>query len=913
MALSAILIATALLQPHGIPRIRDVYTIQIPRHVIEKKQYGLTLQRNGETITDRVTFEVKPEADLSLKKGVAFRAPGEHLIRALVGTEVVHETKVIAYSDHADIALFRVTSPITEQAREKDNLLGVGRKAAFKIRKIGDVKTKVTDAFPPQFVLQVPPGVHVFDDENATSPMELVDGRATFTYGQLFFLNATAAGSELDIRVTSQAVLPGETRALVKSYGFKAVAVPDTVEIDKPSVELRNGMNTQVVATGKYKGQGAEGVKYTWDLNPKDAAEIAKGTEQTATVSLTAKKVGRATLTVTVRSETGETLTGTSQIDVLPALSKAMFEGETTIQKGDRVGFNLRLINEVGVSESLVGKKVEVKVAAESDPDKVKIRRRTETADPLAFTAEGLAVGESEVRFDITIDGETSKPLSIAAVFKVVEVTDFVPLEVSLQHLDEKTVANTFGPAISRDYHVLMVNMVNKLRALDNGTQVDGILVYGQSFEVGVDLLKPSGKSWVAVTFEDVTRAFSRAHANEENPVPVGVISQPVGSIVIEKRPGQLEASPNSYIHLRLNESAKLRVAHLENATVEATSENPGIVRVEGKDTVVANSVGEASISVTVTIQVKDEEKSRAASGKNEEKIVTRPAKATIKALVRVLPTSGTMLKLEPPSKIGLVEQVKRVSVATRADYVLGLDYPASDYTFTMDRSISFNPETGVVRALAPVETLITAIKKLDPDKGQVRYLGVNFVAADQAQLLPPSVFEDASGLRHVKAMLRYRPVAQELILLSQDQREATSKEGIFRNALGFAVQIFGWAYARKPEWAGNNDLVPGIIALGPEFVSRFVPDRSQINRNAILTQGMRATETIPFGGQLQRVVFFPKQSLNGYLPQQVVRIGSIDSSRFRISVGAITTLKPATEKNTIPPGTGATGTGGGR
>jgi hypothetical protein len=874
----------------------------VPEHVIIGKPYPVTLRKGEVNQTVGVTWSIAPEANVELStetkeiKTLELIKIGEHILKAKIGGIVVDEISVFGYRDHDKTRLFNVDGNAIEVLAE-GNLLAVGKRTAFKIRNTDDNSTRITDPIPPKFSLEPPDGIEVFASKDATSPLEVVDNKVQITYGQPFYLTSTKAGSGLQLKITSQAVKPGGIPAAERTYSFKAVATPDAVELDKSTVSIRTGMTTQVTASAKYKKEAAEGVTFHWEITQKDVAEIVAGTEKTATVSVTGKKAGTTELKLIVTPEVGEPLPATAKVEVKPAFAKAVLEGETSMQKGDRVKFNLRLLNELDAQENLQAKQVDVKIAAESGADKVKIRRAENTPDPFAFTAEGLAVGESEVRFEITVTGETAKAISVTAVFKVVEVTDFVPLEVSLQHLDDQTVMNTFGSAISRDYHVMMVNMVNKLRALDNGTKVDGILVYGQSFEVGIDLLKQSGKTWTAVTFEEVTRAFTRAYTNEENPMPVGVVSQPVGSIVIDKQKDRVDARQNSFIHLRLNESAKLGVAHLDGASISATSENSAIVGVEGGDTIVANAVGETAIKVTITIQVKD-----------EGKTTTRPACATIKALVRVLPTSGTMLKMERPSTIGTVEQIKRVSVSTRADYVLSMDYPVSDYTVTMDRSVSFNPETGVVRALSPIDTLITAVKKSDPDKGHVLYLGVNFVAADQAQLLPPSVFEDESGLRHVKAMLRYRPVAQELILLSQDQREVRSNEGFFRNVLGFAVQIFGWAYARKPDWAGNNDLVPGILALGPEFVSRFYPDRTQVNRNAILTQGMRATETIPFGGQLQRVVFFPKKELRGYIPNEVVKIGAIDSSRFRISVGAITTLRPATEKNTIPTGTGGGG-----
>jgi len=378
---------------------------------------------------------------------------------------------------------------------------------------------------------------------------------------------------------------------------------------------------------------------------------------------------------------------------------------------------------------------------------------------------------------------------------------------------------------------------------------------------------------WLPVTYGDVVREFTRAHADTENPFPEELEPRPVGSILVEKQSVGVEAlGTATSLTLLKGERATVRLAHIDGMTLKCDLPEPnGIVEIEGDTVLHAVNTGTVDTTLRATIPADPKDPTSRAQ------VFT----ATFK--VQVI-DAGTR-SIDKWFRAG--SPLQEVALAAGQSYFIAPPSgKLSDFTFSSIPTLSISP-SGLLQGLAG-SYLISATQDKD-----VYYASVRFVDTHEPLALPPSVFRGANGPLQLKARLRYRPIAQELVLLSQDQREATSRPNVVRGIAEFGLRILGWSVlhhqtSHSPDLS-RGDLVPGLIALGPEALNAFLPDRSQVHRNALLTQGMREFESIPRGGQLHKVVFFPKAILNGYLRDNKVRIASVDAGSFRISVGVVT------------------------
>lgn len=714
---------------------------------------------------------------------------------------------------------------------------------------------------------------------------------------------AIAGGEVFKLRLESK---EGGTLTLMPSPeldagGFKfpdekvvkpAIPTGRVPELDKSSLRLRVGQSDTVKAQ-LLVGE-VDIAEHYWTTN--DGALLRIEPPTGPTVTITALQPGQAKVFLT--SKLGESKAVKEvKVDILPpAGSLQIAPSATQLAPRQTTRVEVRVLDEAGAPINLTGRDSGKIVVSQSNPDVLRIQAETPIDGKLPFTVEALREGVSDVTFTLTMDSEPSRPLSAAERFRVANVSEFMPIEVSLKQLDEATIRNTFGSAIARDYFVLEVNLVNNLRALSNGIKVDSILVYGQSFDVGIDMVKlvtqprRGRSSWEPVTFGDVTREFSRAHSNKENPYPVELSSHPMGSVLINREATTssqpLTAIKGRSLTLTKGDQMSMRMAQLPDMKISCVSADTEIVAVADGSILRALSVGETTVTATITYKDGDDEKCAAAVFS-----------------VRVLDNRAAFLtcwQTEGPLEPQLL--------STGISYILSAPRSGKlgEYDFRTSRPVDFDRTTGALRAVAPGDILVTAISKTDQT---THYQSLRFVEPTAGLVLPPSVFEGPDGPIQIKAALRYKPVSQELVLLSQDRREATSPNGTTRSLIDFGFRILGWTFSQQA--IGNmkpslfqDDIWPGILALGPEIASRFLPDNASAHRNAILTQGMKEVEAIPFGGQIRKVVFFPKSILAGYLGDTKVRIAGIDSTSFRIAVGAVTSLDQLDQRN-IPPTSG--------
>ncbi len=101
----------------------------------------------------------------------------------------------------------------------------------------------------------------------------------------------------------------------------------------------------------------------------------------------------------------------------------------------------------------------------------------------------------------------------------------------------------------------------------------------------------------------------------------------------------------------------------------------------------------------------------------------------------------------------------------------------------------------------------------------------------------------------------------------------------------------FGLTAAPPPSLA----LKVGLGSISGFFIpglTQLWPDTSEVSRNNLLSLLMKPYEEIPYGGDIERVLLFPRGQLSGVLPDHVLKISGIDTSYFNISVGVVTKVQ---------------------
>lgn len=147
------------------------------------------------------------------------------------------------------------------------------------------------------------------------------------------------------------------------------------------------------------------------------------------------------------------------------------------------------------------------------------------------------------------------------------------------------------------------------------------------------------------------------------------------------------------------------------------------------------------------------------------------------------------------------------------------------------------------------------------------------------------SVFESAA----CADVFRYRPISNDSMAITVDQRYARSARGWtfkFLSAAGTVASFVGSISSVGSSYeptlnAYTNILIPGVNLVWPNL--------TEVHRQNILAYGMKNIEEIPFGSEISRYVFFPKGEIRGLLPQNVVRIAAICPFYFKIEVAVLT------------------------
>ncbi|HEX8145887.1 MAG TPA: hypothetical protein VF591_01695 [Pyrinomonadaceae bacterium] len=125
-----------------------------------------------------------------------------------------------------------------------------------------------------------------------------------------------------------------------------------------------------------------------------------------------------------------------------------------------------------------------------------------------------------------------------------------------------------------------------------------------------------------------------------------------------------------------------------------------------------------------------------------------------------------------------------------------------------------------------------------------------------------------------------YRPYSFETVAVTHDRRDERSLRSRILTTLGGAISFTSIVTSIAVPGPGsdlprgldksNNILLPGL--------ERLFPSMREVQRQNVLTMVMRQLEEIPFGGSIERKIFFPKGALEGLWPGHRVRISGVST-----------------------------------
>lgn len=137
---------------------------------------------------------------------------------------------------------------------------------------------------------------------------------------------------------------------------------------------------------------------------------------------------------------------------------------------------------------------------------------------------------------------------------------------------------------------------------------------------------------------------------------------------------------------------------------------------------------------------------------------------------------------------------------------------------------------------------------------------------------------------------ITYRPLTFEMVVNTVDRRDKRSVRSRVFDSLELVGLGAAFASAIKFPRRGrdlpivtdsfSNLLVPGLEKVFPSFKEQ--------NRQNIVSQVMKPLEEIPYGSDLTRVLFIPKRSIKGIVPDHRTRISQICPFYFKVEVAVI-------------------------
>lgn len=140
-----------------------------------------------------------------------------------------------------------------------------------------------------------------------------------------------------------------------------------------------------------------------------------------------------------------------------------------------------------------------------------------------------------------------------------------------------------------------------------------------------------------------------------------------------------------------------------------------------------------------------------------------------------------------------------------------------------------------------------------------------------------------------------YRPYSFDTVAVTHERRDERSIRSQVLRALNGAISFTSFVTAIAVPGPGS-DLPLGLDKsnnlLIPSFEKLF-PSMKEVQRQNILTMVMRNLEEVPFGGNIERKLFFPKGALEGIWPGHRVRISAVSTWDACAEVAIVKKVSP--------------------
>lgn len=455
---------------------------------------------------------------------------------------------------------------------------------------------------------------------------------------------------------------------------------------------------------------------------------------------------------------------------------------------------------------------------------------------PTQFSVRALSSDpvEFQVISQIKIDGQTlESDTEVADSLVVLSVKDFKPVKLRLMPLDTTYVKMAYGDMIERLFYVYSVRVFNNLQ--DEGVlEQKSILVYSGSLETYVTLE-------AFYTEEELSHMQAKKPADQANGAAVPIESVKVGNKTLR--------------------------GSWRDVTYELGGTTPNSAVAGFRE--VFPSTSRSGLSLVNAVLTKGSVDTVAIQAPQGYAIRSKPT-VQVKSLKSDVTSQGVRYNLFQNDVDG--------------PYYLSLHAVDHDHYRIM---VHFD--------VTKLEKGEGQDKKKDDGKGQGSGGGVEDVVPEVRSLSSEMFLHVVTTNDNLRPYV-YRPYKMEFVEgvhpVVQDHSHRTRIiSGL--DALGDFAGVFANIFG--PASDETSRIIAGFETLFMPKIREVWPDRADLQRSNLMRDLMRPMEEIPYGGDVERVVLFPKGSLETIVSGRPARIKSVRTDEY-IVTSAIIEMKNTTD-----------------
>ena len=133
-----------------------------------------------------------------------------------------------------------------------------------------------------------------------------------------------------------------------------------------------------------------------------------------------------------------------------------------------------------------------------------------------------------------------------------------------------------------------------------------------------------------------------------------------------------------------------------------------------------------------------------------------------------------------------------------------------------------------------------------------------------------------------------YRPFASTLISDTAERRNDGSKRAKFFKGLDLLGTLGGFLTATNALKGSSNRVFNQYSSLLVPGLRQLFPNTTELHRTNINKYAMAPLEEIPYGGQIERYLFLPKNEISGWLADNEIRISDIYTDSLTVGISVI-------------------------